>query len=66
MPAPAFSQIDVVLAEDQKTVLFYGYEADETMWMQSFDPLPMPIDEDNLNHDEWRAAARPDGWRLMG
>lgn len=65
MPAPAFEQVDVVLAEDQKTVLLYGYEADETMWLQSF-ALPMSIDENNLNEKEWRAAARPDGWRLMG
>ncbi|RWF41846.1 MAG: hypothetical protein EOS65_10915 [Mesorhizobium sp.] len=65
MPAPAFSQIDVVLAEDQKTVLLYAYEADDTTWLQSF-ALPMSIDESNVNHDEWRAAANPDGWRCMG
>ncbi|RVD72932.1 MAG: hypothetical protein E5V62_02980 [Mesorhizobium sp.] len=65
MPAPAFDQVDVVLCEDNRTIALCGY-VDDVMWMQSFDPLPMPIDEDNLNHDEWRTAARPDAWRCMG
>ena len=65
MPAPKLEQIDIVLAEDGRTVMAYGYETDDTLWLQSFGPLPMPIDEEKLDRQQWRAAARPDAWRLL-
>ncbi|MFD2053778.1 hypothetical protein ACFSQT_11985 [Mesorhizobium calcicola] len=60
-----FDQIDVCLAEDQRTIILYGYDRDDNLYMQSFDALPMPIDEANLDEQQWRAAARADAWRAM-
>ncbi|MBZ9760321.1 hypothetical protein LB553_05455 [Mesorhizobium sp. CA8] len=57
-------QIDVVLAENGRTIVLYGYGKDDALWMQSFD-LPDPIKEENLDHQQWRAAARPEAWRAI-
>ncbi|TGS15903.1 hypothetical protein EN852_009730 [Mesorhizobium sp. M2E.F.Ca.ET.209.01.1.1] len=64
-PAPTFEQVDVCLAEDQRTVVLYAYDCHDNCFMQSFDPLPMPIEEDSLVHQEWRLAARPRAWRPL-
>jgi hypothetical protein len=65
MPTPKLEQIDVVLCEDSRTVWLMGYDRDDNCFMQTAGTLPVPIDEENLDHQQWRAAARPDQWRLM-
>ncbi|MER8644679.1 hypothetical protein [Mesorhizobium sp. M1252] len=65
MPTLRLEQIDVVLCEDRRTIWLMGYDRDDNCFMQSFDALPMPIDEENLDHQQWRAAARADAWRAI-
>ncbi|QKC86396.1 hypothetical protein EB232_22225 [Mesorhizobium sp. NZP2077] len=60
--APVLDQVDVVLAEDGKSVALYGYTSDDQCFTQSFAALPMAIDEENIIDDEWRAAADPTKW----
>ncbi|ANN59649.1 hypothetical protein A9174_24980 [Mesorhizobium loti NZP2037] len=58
-------QIDVTLCEDMRTVMLHAYDRHDKCWIQSFDPLPMPIEEKNLIEQEWRAAAQLDAWRPL-
>lgn len=57
-------QVDPVLTEDGKTVLFYGHtDDDDVLFLQSV-TLPIAIEEQHFDRDEWQGAVRADQWRL--
>ncbi|TIL82789.1 MAG: hypothetical protein E5Y89_03625 [Mesorhizobium sp.] len=58
-------QIDVVLCEDGRSILAYGYTADDVCYLQTFPPLPIEIDEKDFLPDEWAEAARYGRWRPL-
>lgn len=60
-----FKEIDVLLCEPNNThIWIYGRTAEDIVCIQTFPPMPIAIEEQNLLREEWRALAisRPDKW----
>ncbi|WP_095087804.1 hypothetical protein [Mesorhizobium sophorae] len=62
---PKLEQVDVVLCEDGCTVMLMGYDRHGGCFMQTAGVLPDPTDEDNLDRQQLRDAARADAWRAI-
>jgi hypothetical protein len=56
--------VDVDLAEDNRTVIAWGYGSGDTLFMQSI-TMPMAIDPDAFLGDDWLLAFSRDGWRQV-
>ncbi|MCT2577680.1 MAG: hypothetical protein E5X23_09290 [Mesorhizobium sp.] len=64
MPAPEFDQIDVVLAEDRKHVLLYGYAGDQ-IYLQRVHQSETELDPNTVEVTEaskWRGRGKADRW----